>query len=235
MGAQFCIRLAGLCGQCVHVVGDETDGPVLEVVGYVVLSFGRCDGHVARDALVVLDGASKVDTSHRLDENVQIVTRLHRRQHDTLLVFHAVDLSDKFPVDEHLRVVVSVADGQSAWLIDFGQGSGIEGRSPSHVHFLEGWRVVALHRACDELTERDAGGELRLGEAYQRSRRLGNSGQGFASIVFLHGVSQLKELRCCAAIFIDRRVVVVGCHVGCEARAVGSSPVSETRSSVCHI
>ena len=130
---------------------------------------------------------------------------------------------------------MGIADGEAAGLTDVGQGSGVEGRAPSHVHLFKGLCIVALHCACDELTERDAGGELHLGEADQRSRRLGDSGQSFATIVFLHGVAQLKELWCRASIFIDRRIVVVGGHVGCESRAVGSCPMSEARSSVRHV
>jgi len=140
-----------LCGYRVYIIWHEADGPVLEVVGHVVLSVCGGDGHIARDALVVFDGASEVDASHGLYKDVDLRAFLHGWQHDALLVFHAVDLPNKLPVDEHLRIVVGIADGEAAGLTNVGQGSGVEGRAPSHVHFLEGLRVVALHRACDEL------------------------------------------------------------------------------------
>ena len=104
------------------------------------------DGHIAHDALEVLDGAAEVDAAHRLHQNFQFVTLPHRQQRQALLVFHTVYLSDVFAIDEDLSEVVEIGC-QHTPPVDFGQTGHIEHRAPAHVHLFEGHDAALLaHR-----------------------------------------------------------------------------------------
>ena len=70
--------------------------------------------HVLGDALEILDGPSEVNTSHGFHQDIQHLTFLHGRQHDGLLIFHAVNLPDILPVHIHHGKVVTVVECQYA-------------------------------------------------------------------------------------------------------------------------
>ena len=94
------------------VVGQGGYGPILEVDGHLVAVNLCAQCNSLGDALEVLYGASEVDSSHCLDENGESCAFVNFRQHDALLVLHAVDFADVLSVDEHLRKVVCVVHGE---------------------------------------------------------------------------------------------------------------------------
>lgn len=76
----------------------------------------------------------------------------YRRQRHALLILYTVYLTHELTIDKHLCIVVGIADGQQTGLADGRQRRRVERRAPPHVHIFEGLRVVAGHRASDELS-----------------------------------------------------------------------------------
>ena len=71
------------------VIRDGQDGPSLEVPGELMpLLFSR-NHHTLGDTLIILDGTTKVDATHGLDEDLQFLTLADRRELETLLIAHA--------------------------------------------------------------------------------------------------------------------------------------------------
>ena len=211
--------------------------------GLYVIDLGG-DDHVGNESLEVLDGAAEVDAAHSFHENHQIVVALHGRQDERRLVFHAVDLTDELAVDEYLCVVVGF-ELHDALHGNIRQLGNVHHGAPAKVHLLEGHPTGPLHNAVGTPDERLKLVESELGNSYRRVF-LRHGGKFLAAdpflshgipltAVFLHGLAKLPELIGHLTGLVDGRVVVVGSHVGREARAVGACPMAPTGASVGHV
>ena len=75
---------------------------------------------------------------HGLDEDLQFLTLADRRELETLLIAHTVDLSDVGGVDEHLGKVVTVVEGEHRGSRNLREGGQIENGAPALIEFLHG-------------------------------------------------------------------------------------------------
>ena len=195
------------------------------------------DGHFAGDTLEVLDGAAEVDTSHGLHQDFQFISCLDRWQGDALFVFHPINLTDVFSIDEHLREVMEIS-GQQTWFTDGWQGGRVVHSSPTQVHFLESFEFTMIISLLLIINTIENGRKLLQLELWHRDDAhwsLWHSRHLLTVVVLRHHLAKLIELRSGKTIFVDRSIVVVAGNVWSKARAVRTCPVSETRSSVRHV
>ena len=101
----------------------------------MTVDVGR-NGHAVGDTLVVLDGSTEVYSAHGLDDYLQLLSFGYRRELQTVLVSHAVNLADVLIVDKHLRKVVTLVECKHAGSRDLGQGCYIHYRAPALVQLL---------------------------------------------------------------------------------------------------
>ena len=94
------------------VIRNGQDRPALQVPRELMTLLFSGNHHTLGNALIILDGPTEVDTSHSLDENLQLLPLLHRRELDALLIAHPVNLTDILPIEEDLRKVVPIIERQ---------------------------------------------------------------------------------------------------------------------------
>ena len=216
------------------VVRNRHDGPSTQIPRQLMpVSLSR-DGHTLGDTLIVLDSPSEVDTTHRLQEDLQFLSLPDGRQSQTLLVPHTIDLADIRRVDEHLSVVVAIVQREHTLLRNLRQHRLIDHRAPALIHLFHGPQLTVHHQRVDTQQDVSPFRQLKRRNTDKTVRERRALGQWHVT-VFLQHLTQLNELLRLSPMLVDRRVVVVRGDIRCETRTVGPRPVSERGTPMSHI
>ena len=139
-----------------HLVGHIVDLPVLQLADILVAVAVLGQSHFPHDTLEILDGATEVDASHSLDENVETGTLRTGGYHKLLLAVAAVELADIFSVYENLGEIMSLVNGKKSRRREGGKLRGIHYRSKALVIFLHClqlhialWLGKTVEKRCD--------------------------------------------------------------------------------------
>ena len=203
-------------GICVELIFDIVDFPTGEAASEVVLAAALGDSHIVGDTLEVFDGAAEVDTSHSLDQYIELRTLGHGGQRQVFLTETAVKLAYELAVDKYLSIVVGVVDGELAAGSESRKCGAVKYRAEALVIFLHGLYLAVLFRLGQIGEERShlCKGKLRHGYRLYRRRY----GRHFLSLIILgEGIAQGVIFWCELTRLRYRGVVVVACHVRSES------------------
>src|SRR5574344_1739157 len=106
-----CSVLANLiqCFFCsVAVIWNLSCLPTFKRVCEQMITFVCINSNILCNTLVVLNGTSKVNATHSLNNDSEFVTFVYGRNSNTLLIFHTVDATYIFIVDKYLCKVVTI-------------------------------------------------------------------------------------------------------------------------------
>ena len=175
------------------------------------------DGNTVGDALVILDGATKVDTTHGLNIYLKFLELLDGRQLQAVLIANAIYLANILIVDEHLGIVVSFVQCEHAWCADFRQKGDVDHRTPAMIEFLHRAQRTVHHHAVYSHQQVGMLCKLEWWDGNKRCWHLGD-GRQLGLAVLLHHLAQLEELIGSATILIYRGIIIIAGNIRCKAR-----------------